>query len=122
MFWGDDDGNTPSVSYLFWVLMFTGPESESGGALKIFDDMVANKTLIVGDYTKENFSNFMGWHGNSTDATGTPLYIVSRLIQSENLATPEARKSLTDATVVTKNGSFNFIGGKGVMDADPDGT
>ena len=64
----------------------------------------------------------MGWHGNSTDATGSPVFIVSRLIQSENLATPEARSNLTAATRVTKNGSFNFIGGKGVMDADPDGT
>jgi len=44
------------------------------------------------------------------------------LIQSENLATPEARKDLADAIVASEYGSFNFVGGKGVMDHDPDST
>merc|ERR1712045_77281 len=46
---------------------------------------------------------------------------MGRLIQSENLASPEARSALTDAISITQNGSFNFIGGKGVMEGDPDG-
>ena len=45
MFWGDDDGKTLSSSYMWFILMFTGPESESDGALKIFDDMVANNLI-----------------------------------------------------------------------------
>ena len=64
----------------------------------------------------------MAWHTNHTDAVGGSGYLVSRLIQTENIATPEARDKLTEALVAAREGLFHFVAGKGVQEADPDGT
>ena len=64
----------------------------------------------------------MDWHGDKTDAVGFNALSSSRLIQAENLATPEARESLTKAIVKTGFGFWIMIGGKGVMEHDPEST
>jgi len=46
----------------------------------------------------------MDWHGGGTDAVGGYAFLSSRIIQSENLATPEARSALTDAIVAAGDG------------------
>ena len=63
----------------------------------------------------------MAWHGEGTDPVGGSSFLSSRLIQSENLRTPEARRALTDAIVASGGGLFNHVGGKGVQEGDPNG-
>ena len=63
----------------------------------------------------------MAWHGNTTDSVGSNYIMSSRLIQSENIATAEARKELTDAIVASFGGYFHIVAGKGVQERDPDG-
>ena len=54
-------------------------------------------------------------HGNGTDTVGgVGTFLSSRLIQTENLVTPEARQALTNAIVASGGGSFAHRGGKGV--------
>lgn len=63
----------------------------------------------------------MDWHGGGTDAVGGYAFLSSRIIQSENLATPEARSALTDAIVAAGDGQFHQVGSKGVQEGDPNG-
>ena len=62
----------------------------------------------------------MEWHGNTTDVVGQSVFGVTRLIQLENINTPEARVKLVDAMSKIFAGPFALVGGKGVMDKDPD--
>ena len=72
---------------------------------------------------KSNHSTWLDWHGaNFTDGVGITLFLSSRLIQAENIATEDARKELTEALVASKMGMFHLVAGKGVMERDPDGT
>ena len=121
--WGPDyQGN----HYMSLYLLFFGEEAEANKAIKIFEDFAASSSPWISytDVSRANFSSFMDWHGNSTDPVGGSGFLVSRLIQVENIDTPEAREQLVD--VLTTNeifaGPFNFVGGKGVMDKDPDST
>ena len=83
----------------------------------------AHHQIGMEDTWSANWSTWFGAHGNSTDSVGSSAMLVSRLIQEENIATPEARAQLVDAFVEVGFGSpFNFVGGKGVMDKDPDST
>ena len=61
----------------------------------------------------------MDWHGPTTDAVGGNNFLSSRLIQQENLATEEAKATLTQALLATGGGLFNHVGGKGVIEGDP---
>ena len=61
----------------------------------------------------------MDWHGPTTDAVGGSNFLSSRLIQQENLATEEAKATLTQALLATGGGLFNHVGGKGVIEGDP---
>ena len=61
----------------------------------------------------------MEWHGvETTDEVGADSALASRLLQSENFATEEARSDLAEAILHTRGGLFNVVGGKGVMEAD----
>ena len=61
----------------------------------------------------------MDWHGPTTDAVGGNSFLSSRLIQQENLASEEAKNALTQALLAAGGGLFNHVGGKGVIEGDP---
>lgn len=108
---------------MFLYLLFFGEEADANPALKIFEDFAASSILYsFNDVTRANYSSFMEWHGNTTDPVGGSGFLVSRLIQEENINTPEAREQLVEALTAEGvfGGPFNFVGGKGVMDKDPD--
>ena len=110
-------------------LLFTGSQEEAAPGRQFLEDTIAAYNnefdLIVQEVI--DFPNFLEWRGaDSTDAVGTVNYaLASRLIQSENLATPEAREALTDAIAQAMRlgtpGLFNFSAGKGTQVADPEG-
>ena len=63
----------------------------------------------------------MAWHGPDTDVAGVNHFGASRLIQTENLSTADARYKTAEAIKATGGGSFFITAGKGTMDADPNG-
>ena len=63
----------------------------------------------------------MDWHGDTTDMVGGNVLLGTRLIQTENIATPEAREELVDAILKTETGQFLLVASKGVQDGDPNG-
>jgi len=68
----------------------------------------------------------MDWHGPDTDLVGSNSFLVSRLIQTENLDNPEALKETAKAMAAVPTGMgyglIHLVAGKGAMEADPDGT
>ena len=65
----------------------------------------------------------MSWHGyNTTDAVGWSAFLTSRLIQLENVATPEKRDEFAEAMSKIPFGQFHLVVGKGVRENDPDST
>jgi len=105
-------------------LLFYGEEADAQPAIKIFTDMIAaNNQIGSVDTWSANWDSWIGAHGNKQDAVGANEFHLSRLIQAENIATPEARAQLVDAFVEIGAASpLNLIGGKGVMDKDPNST
>ena len=77
--------------------------------------------IFYADKREENYENWMDWHGPGTDAVGSSAFLSSRLIQVENLATEDAKSALLEAILATGGGLFNHIGGKGVIEGDPNG-
>jgi FAD/FMN-containing dehydrogenase len=120
-FWGPD---YRGGHYMIPNLLFFGEEADAQPAIKIFTDMIAaNNQIASVDTWSANWDSWYGAHGNETDAVGANGFLVSRLIQAENIATPEARAQLIDAFVeVGAATPLNLIGGKGVMDKDPNST
>ena len=115
-FFGPMDTN----KYVATYLLFFGEQSEAERALQIFDDLVDREEGIFWiQNDKSNHESFMDWHGPTTDAVGGNNFLSSRLIQQENLATEEAKNALTQALLAAGGGLFNHIGGKGVIEGDP---
>jgi len=108
----------------FWMdLAHFGPECDTEEAIKIIEDFVDSSEHFVEEgTTKSNHKTFMDWHGPGTDPVGFSVFLVSRLIQTENLDTPAARKETRDAILETDVHMFHFTAGKGTHEADPDAT
>jgi len=106
-------------------MLYIGPQSEAEQAIEILDNFVNSSELYRWDEAlsiKRNDATFMDWHGPATDKVGGNAFLVSRLIQTENIDTEEARRKTAEAIAATKLGLFNFSAGKGVMDANADET
>ena len=110
--------------YIAPYLVFFGEEADAAEAINFFEALPSTNPYIAkGSELRENYDSWLGMHGSDTDPVGGSGFLVSRLIQAENIATPEARAELVDAFVAGGNATpFNFVGGKGVMDKDPDST
>jgi hypothetical protein len=60
----------------------------------------------------------MDYKGSDTDSVGHNAFTVSRLIQTENINSKEARRETAKAIAATITGLLHLVAGKGVMDAD----
>jgi len=68
----------------------------------------------------------MDWHGPETDKGGLNAFLVSRLIQTENIDNPEAlretAKAMAAVPIGMGYGLMHLTAGKGAMESDPDGS
>jgi hypothetical protein len=96
--------------------------------MKLIDDFVNSSELVFyfSVPKKENYATFMDWHGPETDPVGANGFLVSRLIQTENLDNAEALRETAKAMAAVPTGIgyglIHLVAGKGAMEADPDGT
>ena len=63
----------------------------------------------------------MDQHGEDTHGVGSVGFIASRLIQTENIDTADARDKTANAIAATLSGIFHREAGKGTWEADPNG-
>ena len=83
---------------------------------------MANDYKLIAESGKydKNHKTWLDWHGaNTTDPVGYMAFLVSRLIQQENIATDEARNQLNKAMLAQGGAQWLIVAGKGVQDADP---
>ena len=103
---------------------YFGPQSEAENAMQIIEDFVNDDPELfqIVSEGKKDHATFMDWHGPDTDPGGISNFLASRLIQTENLDTDDARAKTAEALASSGKGAFHLTAGKGVMDADPDAT
>jgi hypothetical protein len=96
--------------------------------MKLMDDFVNSSELItyLSEPKKENYATFMDWHGPETDMGGVNAFLVSRLIQTENIDNAEAlretAKAMAAVPIGMGYGLIHLTAGKGAMESDPDGS
>ena len=104
---------------MYLYMVFFGLKSEAKQALEILENFVDNSEVFGwGLFEESNSTTFMDWHGPTTDKVGSETYISSRLVQTENIDSEEARRETTKAIAMTGTGMFHLTAGRGVMDAD----
>ena len=102
-------------------LLFFGDQTDAQRAIDLFDNLVdeSNGEIVWLGKIEENYDNFYGWHGPTTDVVGASSFIASRLLQPYSLETAESKSALVDAIIASQGGVFEHIGGKGVIEGDP---
>ena len=97
-------------------LMFIGEQEDAQPALDILRKMTStNPDIKVYKEEQENYDSWLKWHGvNETDSVGASAFLSSRLLQSENFATAEARTELAKAIYAANFGQYHLVAGKGV--------
>ena len=105
------------------ALMFIGEQEDAQQALNILRKMTStNPAIKQYTETQENHDSWLKWHGvNETDSVGANALLASRLLQSENFATAEARTELAKAIYAANFGQYHLVAGKGVQEGDPNG-
>ena len=96
--------------------MFIGEEKDAQPALEILRKMTKTNPLISQTpETQENNDSWLKWHGvDTTDPVGWNGFLVSRLLQTENFATKEARTKLAEAIIAAGGGQYHLVASKGV--------
>ena len=104
-------------------LMFIGEQEDAQPALDILRKLTSsNPEIQVTNEGQENHDSWLKWHGvNETDTVGASAFLSSRLLQSENFATAEARTELAKAIYAANFGQYHLVAGKGVQEGDPNG-
>ena len=69
-------------------------------------------------WATSNHETYKSWHGPGTDPVGDNAFTFSRLIQTENINSEEARRKTAEAVAATKLGLLHLVAGKGVREAD----